>query len=475
MIGILPILLAVVMEAAWISVFAGLIQEFALRVPVLGLAGMAGFVGLGVTLARGLAPRLPREWPLIGTALVFVAAIGGVLISPAAREALAAGNLARTLAANPGGMLAGLAVLRGYPHAGDHPAVDTVGRALFLGIPMLAIAAAVGGMVAEPFRTAFLRDAAIAAAVFIAAGLLTLAVAAVADVRRGGAAMWRTNPVWMALVVVAIAGLLAFAIPIGLAGGPSIALTLQVIVAGSIFPLAVVGFILGGRAALRRLVLIVGGTAFVVWILSFASQGASNTAQAGSGAGGGSTIGQAISPAGVAGIGGLTAVVIGLVVFLLIRVWMRRQGPLPDDPDDVRSSSLPANDLAGKPLRRRRRLPWTRPPRTAIEAYLALVEDLHDVPDIRRKAAETPSEHARRVRLDQLATDSGIGLELLAADYGLASYGARRLTAAETRRAIGRWRSLRRLLRVRPADAPARRSRVDDDAPPNPMKPSRPN
>ncbi len=470
-----PLALAVAMEAAWIAVIAGLLQEFALRSPILGFVPVAGFVAAGVLVARIGETRFSRHWPALGTLAVFTAALVGVAMSGAARAALAAGSPAGAVGENPAGLLAGLAVLRGYPHAGDRLAVDTAARALFIGIPLLAIVAAVGGMIAEPWRSGFLRDAAIDAALFIVAGLLTLALAALADVRPGGAASLRGNPVWIALVAVAVMALLAFAVPIALAGGASIALTIQVVLAGSLFPLAVLGLILGGRAALRRLAFLVGGTAFVVWILSFASQGADDPARTGTGSAGGGSVNPAIDPVGVVGISGLGIAIVGIAVFLLVRAWMRRQAPLPDDLADVRSSELPAAEPANESSGRQRRRLWSREPRTATEAYLALVEDLRDVPDIRRKPEETPREHARRIRLDQLAVESGIGLELLAADYGLAEYGRRTISPAETRRAIGRWRLLRRLLRIRPADAPARRSTTDDDAPPDLMKPQRSN
>ena len=472
----MPLVLAVAMEAAWVSAIGGLIQEFALHPPVVGLPAMAAFVVAGVAVARLLSVRFPRQWPFVGTVLVFAAGLAGVAAAPAARGALLAGRAAGALALNPGGLMAGVALLRGFAHAGDRIVVDTTARALFIGIPFLALSAAVGGMVAEPWRSGYLRDGAIDATVFIVSGLLALAVAAQADARPAGGAPWRANPVWIGLVVLAVMALLAFAAPIAAAGGPSIILTIQVIVAGSIFPLAVVGFIVGGRAALRRLALIVGGTALVAFLLSFAGRGGSGGAPATSGPAAGGVINQvSIDPTGVAGLSGLTLLVIGLVVFLLIRSWMRRQGPLPDDLADLRTADLPAATEDGPQPHRHRRRPWSRDPRTATEAYVALMEDIHDVPDVRRKASETPSEHARRVRLDQLSTDEGIGLELLAADFGLAAFGRRELSTPETRRAVGRWRRLRRVLRVRPADAPARRSRTDDDAPPSIMKPTRSN
>jgi len=52
---IVPLLLAIVAEAAWISVIAGLLQEYALREPVMGLPQLAAFVLVGVLAARLLA------------------------------------------------------------------------------------------------------------------------------------------------------------------------------------------------------------------------------------------------------------------------------------------------------------------------------------------------------------------------------------------------------------------------------------
>ena len=176
-------------------------------------------------------------------------------------------------------------MLRGYPHGRDRLAVDTAARRFFIGYPILAIAAAVGGMIAEPWRSAFLRDTAVDAAVFIVAGLLTLALAALADVRPGGTASLRINPVWIALVSLAVLALMAFAVPIALAGGPSIAhdpgrarrLDLP---AGRARPRS------SGPVAPTAGPL-VGAGAFVVWILSFVVHGTADSTRTGTGSGGG--------------------------------------------------------------------------------------------------------------------------------------------------------------------------------------------
>ena len=82
-------------------------------------------------------------------------------------------------------------------------------------------------------------------------------------------------------------------------------------------------------------------------------------------------------------------------------------------------------------------------PAGAAAAYVALVEDLDRHPTVRRERAETPAEHAARLRA---AGRSGLSLDLLAADYALARYGEVELSAREDRRGIARWRALRRRL-----------------------------
>ncbi len=472
-LGLVPIAIAIVMEGAWLSVIAGLIQEFALQAPVLGLPGTILFVLIGVVVARFGSRRLGGRWAATGTALVFGAAVAGLALSPAARDALIAGDPGAGLAANPGGLLAGGAMLRGFAYGGDHVAVDTVRRAVFLGIPILAVAATIGGMVTEPFRSHFLGDTAVAAVCFVTAGLLALALSALADARPMGESAVRAHPVWVGAVMVVTVAIVTLAVSTGLRGGPSIVVTLQALVAGAIPPLAVLGLITGGRAAIRRILAIMAATAFTVWFLSFATTGSGSDTQAGAGAAGAADAGTTLDRAGAIGVGGVGLVLLGLVVFLLIRAWAMRNQEATTGFVDERSR-LPAGvDERPGAVSRRRKRPWSRDPRTADAAYLALVEELHDVPDVRRKASETPAEHARRVRIDQLGSATGLGLELLAADYALTVFAVRELSEAETRRAIGRWQRLRRQLLVRPPDAPRRTEGEVDDRPPNPIRRSR--
>jgi hypothetical protein len=132
----------------------------------------------------------------------------------------------------------------------------------------------------------------------------------------------------------------------------------------------------------------------------------------------------------------------------------RRLGVLaPDvDPGVDETRSI---DRGGEPAqltRRRGRFGRRADPSTAVEAYLALVDDLRRHPDVRREDAETPTAHAARIRS---SGRPAFALDLLAADYALARYGDLTLSPGEDRRAVGRWRMLRRALtqgsRGRPA------------------------
>ncbi len=444
----LPIALAVGAEAAWITIVAGLVQEFSLRPPVIGLGGMIAFVAVGTLSARAAARRgAARSWPVLALGIVAVAAVGGWLWSADARAAAAAFDLPAALAANPGGFAAGLAVLRGFAHGGDHLGVDTIARMLFAGLPGLGLLAAIGGMIVDPWRSQFLADAAIGAVVFTACGLLALAFAGVAEIERTGLPTWRQNPTWVGLLLVAVAALVAVAIPIAALAGSTIILTLELIFGVALVPLVVAGLLYGSGAGLRRLIAITAFGIGIVWILSLlagrdraAAPGAAGGGSAGLGAG-------ALDQTSIIALGTLVLGLVAIGIVILVRAWARGRGPRESaDEGEERSFDLPEPEAlaAGRGLARRRR---PGQPTSAAEAYLHLVADLEARPDARREPDETPAEHARRLRRTgeaAVADGTALRLSLLAADYGLERYGGARLSGAETHRAIERWRSLRR-------------------------------
>ena len=454
LVELAPVALVIVAEAAWISVVAGLLQEFALRDPILGIPGLAAFVAAGVVLARLLGPRMDRRWPALAFALVIAAGVVGWLMSPDARAALAEGA-GPAVAAHPGGWIAGLAMLRGYAHARFPLAEDTVTNLLAIGIPGLAVAATIGGLIVDPYRARFLADSLGAAIVFVIAAVLALAFTRLDAIGFDSGFDWRRNPPWLVLTIAMLVAAIVVAIPLASVAGAVISIALSV----ALGPMVILGLVWGFDSTARRLLLamvvIVVGIIVVARIFNLAPT-AIQPPDLGAGALAepASTVEQifTISVGGVL----LLGAIIGIIV--LIALWMRRTPP----PDGLVGETRTI-DPSGDGLEPRRR--WTRfsrrpAPISAVQAYVALIDDLERHADVRRDPAETPSAHAARLR----ATGrSGLSLDLLAADYALARYGGVDLPAHEDRRAVGRWRALR----VRLA-TPLDRAGEGPDRPPGP-------
>lgn len=439
-IALLPVLMALLAEAAWISVVAGLVEAFAARDPGPGIAVMLAWAIAGTLAAALLGRRLGDRWPTLAVLLVVSAGLAGWLAAPEVREALGSpggGRLQAALAANLGGCLAAVAFVRGMAHARVPQDPGSIGNLLGVGVPGLALAAMAGGMAAEPWRRRFLDDAQGAVLVFIVAGLLALALSRLTmlDARLG--VDWRRNPAWLVLLVVLLVAVAAAAGSISTVAGPVVVALLGV----SIPVLLVAGVVGMDRRGARVLLFSVLFMILLVVLLRFAGAGPSG-------------------PADDLAIGNLptldapavlTAVVIGLMllaaaglVYVLARVWMRRRPQTDEDLLEERWIDHGDTSEPGSPRRRRRRRRFGRPaPADAAAAYEALLEDLAARRGVRREAGETPAEHARRLRGEGTGA---LALDLLAADYGLVRYGGVRLTATEEGRALRRARQLRRSL-----------------------------
>ena len=138
-------------------------------------------------------------------------------------------------------------------------------------------------------------------------------------------------------------------------------------------------------------------------------------------------------------LGVIPLIVAIVVAFVLVRALIRRprQAVVDGAVVEVREAERPIGMRFPRPhlpARRRQHVP-----RTASEAYVASLELLARWPESARLAAETPADHARRLR----AAPIGPPLSRLAADYALVEFGRRTLTPSEHRRAIERWRRLR--------------------------------
>ncbi len=433
LLAVVPLALVIVAEAAWISVVAGLVQEFTLHDPTMSIALLTAFVAAGVVAARVLGPRLGERWPVVGLGLCVAGGAAGWLSLPEARAALGGGAVGDALAANPGGWLAALAILRGFAHARLPLSEETIGRLLGAGVPGLAIAAIVGGMVAEPFRGRFLADAIVAVIVFATTATVALALTRLAAVGADSGFDWRRNPTSVGLLAVLVLAAGALAIPAASIAAPAIGFVVGV----SIVPLLLIGLVVGfDRRTARLLALALVAVVAMATFMNLVGGPSPTTDPV-----------VAPPPEVVASppdeaiaIGaGLLLVLAALGVIVLARLWMRRIPRIEDDVREIRTI-----DHGGERPRfgrRGRRRPLT--PVDAATAYEALVADLADRPKVRREPAETPSEHARRLRADGA---SDLRLDLLAADYALARFAGVRLSSREDRRALSRWRALRRRL-----------------------------
>ncbi len=437
----LPLGLAIVAEAAWISVLAGLVQEFALREPYLGIAEFAVFVVAGVLAARLVGVRLGARWPPVAAGICIVGGAIGWLSAPEVPALLRAGAPLEALAANPAGWLAALAVTRGFAHARVPLSEATLTHLLAAGIPGLAVAAILGGVVADPFRSRFLADAIVASILFVTCATLALALTRLTAVGADAGFDWRQNPSWVGLVTVIVVMTAALAI----AASPVAASAIELAVIISIQPLLLVGLIAGlfggfDRRSFRILAITIVAVFVIAGLFSLLGSQAVDLGELGPA---GPEV-LASPPVELMALGGVLLLVMAVIaIVVLARLWMRRTALIEDDLFETRT----IDRGAGARRNSRRRFRWRRrrraDPVDAVTAYMALVDDLADRPGVRREPAETPAEHARRLRE---GGGSALGLDLLAADYALVRFAGVRLSEREDRRAVARWRTLRRKL-----------------------------
>jgi hypothetical protein len=136
---------------------------------------------------------------------------------------------------------------------------------------------------------------------------------------------------------------------------------------------------------------------------------------------------------------GVLMVAVGvLLVFYRIVTSEPRSGPPPPELQE-RQTLLPPPLPGGLGWIRLPRIAFRREavPRTASEAYLAVLDRLEGDDGLRRVPSESPAAHARRLRVIGVGT---LSLDLLAADFELERYRGATLTPSETRRAIERSR-----------------------------------
>jgi hypothetical protein len=441
-IAILPTALTLVAEAAWVTIVAGLLQAFTRHAPVLGFGWFVAATLAGVVATRAVEPRVGSRWPVVAAALALATGAVGWLLSPDVRSILARDGLAAlgpAIAANIGGWLGSVAFVRGVAHARLPADPRRIGTMLGIAVPGLAAIAIVGGMVGEPVRSAFLGEAQAEVVVFLLAGISALALARLGLVATGAAVDWRRNPAWLALLLVLLAITALVSVATSLVAGPAIVMLLSAVIT----PLIIVGFFVGfDRRSFLILALSVVGTAAVATLLQlFASSNSAPPPASPNPSPGAEPEAAAGVPVAFGVLGVLLALAV-LALLVLARLWLRR--PRDDDPLVPETREIDRGELdADRSRRRRRALAARRRPRDAVAAYRTLLEELDRYDDLRRQPGETPAEHAARLRDDGRGS---LGLDLLAADYGLVRFGGVTLSAPEIRRAVGRARWLAREL-----------------------------
>lgn len=432
-------------EGIWVAVLYLLVETVA-QTPAPIASPVFVLVAIVAALAGSRLTRLGQaRWQVVTLAAVIVGVLG-TMVGPGVLATLAAGDPGGAIGAHPGGWLLGLAAFRGLVGAGALDDPDRASGPFVRGIVALTLIWLYAGLLPDASQVAFRAAALGPTLVFATVGVGAIGLRRVHTIALPAGIEWWRNRAWLAAlaVLVLVLALVAFpiasqltgAIPgiLGLAGFPEVAVFVLLFAWLAVprrRPSRPRSSTLRGTVGLAIL-LLVGA---VVYRLLHASND-----QGGTGATA-TQHGLTTTSYGLFGIVAAVAIVfgIGVLAILLARNW--RAPVSPPEPGSFSEDSgieLEAPGLAW--LRRiRRRLVGERSggrPASAQAAYLATLELLEPLRNLRRLPNETPQAHARRVRHEG---GGSLDLELLAADYELSRWGRRRLSAGETRRAIGRW------------------------------------
>ena len=140
-LALVPVGLALIAEAAWTSILAGLLQVLVHHDQTAGIPLMLLACVGGVVATRRIGPLTGDQWPTAAAGLALGAGAIGWLASAEVRAVLATsgiGGLGDALAVNPGGWVAAIAFIRGIPYARLPPDPRPIGTALAIGTPGIA-------------------------------------------------------------------------------------------------------------------------------------------------------------------------------------------------------------------------------------------------------------------------------------------------------------------------------------------------
>ena len=405
------------------------------RLPLLGTLEFAAAAGLAAIAAR-------RRWvdpdgrPM--GFLLLLAGLGliGWLWSAEARELALAGDPVAAIARHPGGWLLVVAAMRGVGRAFE---VDdrALTRLVLGGVPALAIPWALGQLTAPvELRPAFTEAAFVASLTFVTTGFIAAGLARLGEIGRETGIDWRHDRSWMGTVF----GVLVVVLAIGIPASILLGLPGSAVARGILDPLlTVTGYVLIGFAAVAALAAAILASALrSIGIRLPAPMTPEEIARLGD-------VPEYTFDQLRGGLTGLMVlwIVLIAVLFVLLRVWIRRRKRrVTRSADEERSIQLPGRRRPTSPPAEPTGAPHPHIRVTdAVTAYLGALAELElRRPDAARHGAETPRAHATRAAL-------GVELDALQADYALARYGNRQLTPPEHRRAVGRWARLRDRLR----------------------------
>ena len=416
------------LEAAWLTLAYMLAQQalgdgrLHLGLPALAVAALAGLL-----FARAADDLRLDRYTLAGSGLaVLVAAIGAVAFAPETASPDPWG----ALQANPGGLLAGVAFLRGTGHADEGAEAGAVERLLGIGLFGLAVFWPVFSLAGLATRPAFAEPALSASITFVTSALLALGLARLSALGTDGVSR-PTRRRWLGVLL----GVLGVALLVSLPLAAILGLPLEAAITGVLGPIAAV--------ALGLLVLCTLPFGLLAgWLTEIFSRFSPLL---------GRLFPQQPLPTALPGvlpprpslpfdsdslIGAVVLTITVIVVVTLLIVWMLgrmkvRIAPLLENEERATELPRPRLRLPRLAVPQRRRAP-----RTARDAYLAVLDLLSSSADASRRLAETPAEHARRLGTGDLSR--------LAADYQLDAFGRRILNQPEERRALDRWHRFKR-------------------------------
>lgn len=457
-------------EGIWVAVLYLLFETVGQTPVSLSPVAFVAVAALAALAASRLEVLGSARWQVTGVVVVIVGALG-MLSGPGVLATLLAGDPADAFGSQPGGWLLGLAAFRGLVGVGALDDPDRAARPFVRGVLALALIWLYAGLLPAAGLAAF-RDAAVGPTVIFATmGLATVGLRRVDAIAVPAGIEWWRNQAWLAALVVLIVLLGAGAIL--LAGGLTRAMPAVLGLAGLpevvFFGIFVVWLTIPRdaprpprRTPLRSIVVL--ATLIVLALIVYRLFHGTPATQTAPPATVLPNVPEPTNDVFAITVLVATLLAVGLLAILFLR---NRRRPIPGVVTGVaRDRSDLEFEAPGLGWLRRARRRWLGErspgrPRTAESAYLATLELLEPVPALRRQTVETPRAHARRLRREGTGK---LELELLAADFELARYGARDLPTRETRRAIGRWERSRGWIaeRILAEDASARHAAERD-------------